>query len=58
MLRSKIAGIGYYVPENVVTNDDLAKVMGNLRSMDSRENGDKRKKIWQEVRRIYINDGN
>lgn len=27
MLRSKIAGIGYYVPERVVTNDDLTKVM-------------------------------
>ncbi len=27
MLRSKIAGIGYYVPEKVVTNDDLSKVM-------------------------------
>ena len=27
MLRSKIGGIGYYVPENVVTNDDLAKMM-------------------------------
>lgn len=27
MLRSKIAGIGHYVPETVVTNDDLAKVM-------------------------------
>lgn len=27
MLRSKIAGIGHYVPENVVTNDDLTKVM-------------------------------
>ncbi|MGB0932419.1 MAG: 3-oxoacyl-ACP synthase III family protein [Chitinophagales bacterium] len=27
MLRSKIAGIGYYVPERVVTNDDLSKVM-------------------------------
>ncbi len=27
MIRSKIAGIGYYVPENVVTNDDLSKVM-------------------------------
>ncbi|MCC7246801.1 MAG: ketoacyl-ACP synthase III [Saprospiraceae bacterium] len=27
MKRSKIAGIGYYVPENVVTNDDLSKVM-------------------------------
>jgi 3-oxoacyl-[acyl-carrier-protein] synthase-3 len=27
MLRSKIAGIGYYVPSNVVTNDALSKVM-------------------------------
>jgi len=27
MLRSKIGGIGYYVPEKVVTNDDLTKVM-------------------------------
>ncbi|MEL6672504.1 MAG: beta-ketoacyl-ACP synthase III [Bacteroidota bacterium] len=25
MKRSKIAGIGYYVPKNVVTNDDLAQ---------------------------------
>ena len=27
MLRSKIGGIGYYVPDWVVTNDDLTKVM-------------------------------
>ena len=27
MTSSKIAGIGYYVPENVVSNDDLSKVM-------------------------------
>ena len=27
MLRSKIAGIGKYLPPNVVTNDDLSKVM-------------------------------
>lgn len=26
-MRSKIAGIGYYVPEKVVTNEDLSKVM-------------------------------
>lgn len=26
-LRSKIAGIGYYVPENVTTNDDLTNYM-------------------------------
>ena len=27
MNRSKIAGIGMYLPENVVTNHDLMKVM-------------------------------
>ncbi|RMF23927.1 MAG: ketoacyl-ACP synthase III [Bacteroidetes bacterium] len=27
MIRSKIGGIGYYVPEKVVTNHDLARVM-------------------------------
>src|SRR6201999_597618 len=27
MKRTKIAGIGMYVPENTVTNDDLTKVM-------------------------------
>lgn len=27
MFQSKIAGIGYYVPEKVVSNDDLAEVM-------------------------------
>lgn len=27
MKRSKIAGIGFYVPERIVTNDDLSKVM-------------------------------
>ncbi|MDC0231205.1 hypothetical protein OAK19_04500 [Aureispira] len=26
-IRTKIAGMGFFVPENVVTNDDLAKVM-------------------------------
>lgn len=27
MYHSKIAGLGYYVPENLVTNDDLSKIM-------------------------------
>ncbi|CAM4254681.1 3-oxoacyl-ACP synthase III family protein [Zobellia nedashkovskayae] len=27
MYNSKITGLGYFVPENVVTNDDLAKLM-------------------------------
>lgn len=27
MFHSKITGLGYYVPENIVTNDDLSKLM-------------------------------
>lgn len=27
MYHSKITGLGYYVPDNIVTNDDLAKIM-------------------------------
>ena len=27
MYHSKISGLGYYVPENIVTNDDLSKIM-------------------------------
>lgn len=27
MYKSKITGLGYYVPDNVVTNDDLSKIM-------------------------------
>ena len=27
MYNSKIAGLGFYVPDNIVTNDDLSKVM-------------------------------
>ena len=27
MYHSKISGLGYYVPENVVTNEDLSKIM-------------------------------
>jgi 3-oxoacyl-[acyl-carrier-protein] synthase-3 len=27
MYHSKIAGLGFYVPSNVVTNDDLTKII-------------------------------
>jgi len=27
MINTKIAGVGHYVPDNVVTNDDLSKIM-------------------------------
>ena len=27
MYNAKITGLGFYVPDNIVTNDDLAKMM-------------------------------
>ena len=27
MYQSRIVGLGHYVPENIVTNDDLSKLM-------------------------------
>ena len=27
MYNSKITGLGYYVPDNIITNDDLSKMM-------------------------------
>ena len=27
MYNSKISGLGFYLPENIVTNDDLSKIM-------------------------------
>ena len=27
MYNSKISGLGFYLPENIVTNDDLEKIM-------------------------------
>ena len=27
MFNSKISGLGYYVPDNIVTNNDLLKIM-------------------------------
>ena len=29
MYNSKITGLGFYVPDNVVTNDDLAKAVAD-----------------------------
>jgi 3-oxoacyl-[acyl-carrier-protein] synthase-3 len=43
MYHSKIAGLGFYVPSNVVTNDDLSKLLTPMTS-GSRENRDSRKK--------------
>src|SRR5690606_3202044 len=52
MYQTKIAGLGSYVPENVVTNDDLSKVMDTNDSWIQERTGIK------ERRHIKKGDGN
>lgn len=52
MFTSKISGLGHYVPENVVTNDDLAKVMDTNDAWIQERTGIK------ERRHIKKGDGN
>jgi len=52
MYSSKISGVGHYVPENVVTNDDLSKVMETNDAWIQERTGIK------ERRHIKDGDGN
>ncbi len=52
MYHSKISGVGHYVPENVVTNDDLSKVMDTNDAWIQERTG------IQERRHIKKGDGN
>lgn len=52
MKQSKIVGIGHYVPENVVTNNDLSKLMDTNDSWITERTGIK------ERRHIVKGDGN
>ena len=52
MYSSKISGVGHYVPENVVTNDDLSKVMDTNDAWIQERTG------IQERRHIKKGDGN
>ena len=52
MYQSKIAGLGKYVPENVVTNDDLSKIMDTNDEWITERTGIK------ERRHIKKGDGN
>ena len=52
MYQSKIAGLGSYVPENVVTNDDLSKLMDTSDAWIQERTGIK------ERRHIKKGDGN
>jgi 3-oxoacyl-[acyl-carrier-protein] synthase-3 len=42
MYHSKIAGLGFYVPSNVVTNDDLSKLLTLMTSGSKKEQGFKK----------------
>jgi len=52
MYTSKITGLGYYVPENVVTNDDLSKLMDTNDAWIQERTGIK------ERRHVKEGDGN
>lgn len=52
MFTSKITGLGYYVPENVVTNSDLSKVM------DTNDDWIQERTGIKERRHIKKGDGN
>lgn len=52
MYHSKISGLGYYVPENVVTNDDLSKLMDTNDAWIQERTGIK------ERRHVVRGDGN
>ena len=52
MYHSKITGLGYYVPENVVTNDDLSKKIDTNNEWIVERTG------IQERRHVVKGDGN
>ncbi|WP_121668076.1 3-oxoacyl-ACP synthase III family protein [Mesonia aquimarina] len=52
LYQSKISGLGYYVPENVVTNEDLSKIMETNDEWIQERTG------IQERRHIKKGDGN
>jgi len=52
MYHSKISGLGYYVPENIVTNDDLSKII------DTNDEWIQERTGIQERRHIKKGDGN
>ena len=52
MYSSRISGLGMYVPENIVTNDDLSKIMDTSNEWIIERTGIK------ERRHIKKGDGN
>jgi 3-oxoacyl-[acyl-carrier-protein] synthase-3 len=52
MYHSKIAGLGFYVPENIVTNEDLSKIM------DTNDEWIQERTGIKERRHVQRGDGN
>lgn len=48
MIHSKISGVGHYVPENVVTNNDLAKLMPTSDEWITERTGIKERRYFTE----------
>ena len=56
MFNSKISGLGMYVPENVVTNHDLSKIMDTSNEWIVERTGIKRSILKGEWK-FYNDDG-
>ena len=48
MKRSRITGLGFYVPDNVVTNDDLSKIMDTTDEWIIERTGIKERRFFVE----------
>ena len=51
MIRSKILGLGFFVPENVVSNDDLSKLMDTSNDWISERTGIKNRR-WVDDKKL------
>ena len=51
MIRSKISGLGFFVPENVVSNDDLSKLMDTSNDWISERTGIKNRR-WVDDKKL------
>jgi 3-oxoacyl-[acyl-carrier-protein] synthase-3 len=57
MLRSKIAGIGYYVPERIVKNDELTKIMDTTDEWIQERTGIQERRYGRKARGNHFYDG-
>ena len=54
MYNSKIIGLGKYVPDNVVTNDDLSKMMDTNDEWIQERTGIKERRWIKKVLMIHL----